>query len=551
MRKYLLLIAAFFLTLGASAQLQVKENSFKEIPGFVNTNQEFQTDDNEKPFSVIVIKLSNITDQQARELDFDGDLRTYFEIEYKKGELWLYTSYYATFIKISHPDLSIVEFHLPFDMEGGKGYEMVLENKASTLNEGYASISIITRPEDGAFVTLNGTVMSSTTPYKNPRIHSGRYTITVSKEFFRTVTKVVDINPNENKIIEIDMPLDAAYITFKADNETKIYVDDALLSTGGWTGRMTAGAYSVRYEKDKHKPVTQTIVVKPNQDAEYELQLIPMTGNVSVTTNPRAQINIDGVNHGKAPKTIKQLLVGEHTITLTRKKYGPIQKTFTVNENQTTNINETLHKYGGFGAAMRGLGRRFSNDSYESLYVALEVDQNQYNKFAYGVSMGYHFQNAEFIGIYGSFTARNLLKDFGKKDGNKECDNSFLVDGYYPWYSGRSTIKQWAAHAGIILDNEHALSYRIGVGYGEFDVYYQTDEIVSVSESSTQNGQTTTKTENVKMWAHNKDVSYKGLEISLGLQLYTGDDVGLLWKVDFIYNVAGIFGVKYAIGIGG
>lgn len=39
--------------------------------------------------------------------------------------------YHATFLKISHEDLSSTEFWFPFDMEPKKGYELTLVNKLS------------------------------------------------------------------------------------------------------------------------------------------------------------------------------------------------------------------------------------------------------------------------------------------------------------------------------------------------------------------------------------------------------------------------------------
>ena len=54
MRRILLSVVIFFISITASAQLEVKENSFKEVPGFVNINPDdnYQTDDNDLPFAV-------------------------------------------------------------------------------------------------------------------------------------------------------------------------------------------------------------------------------------------------------------------------------------------------------------------------------------------------------------------------------------------------------------------------------------------------------------------------------------------------------------------
>lgn len=564
MRKFLLLFAIVFLTLGASAQLQVKENSFKAIPGFVNNHAKYQTDDNEEPFSVIVVKLSNITEKQARQLLFEGDMRTYFEIEYKKDELWLYTSWYASFIKISHPDLSSFEFTIPFDMEKGKGYEMVLENKASTLNEGYASISVITYP-DGAYISLNGTVMSSVTPYKNPRIHSGTYTITVSKEFYQTVTQEITISANENRIVEITMPIDAANIIFKADENTKVFVDNELLATGGWTGMLTAGVYTVRYEKSGYKPATKTIVVKPGEDAVYELNPTKLVGEANVTSNPsKTKIYIDGKKVGKAPMVVKDLSVGSHNIRLQKRKHIDYVSTFTIRENQTSNVYGSLYRktpvkdaMGNATSAMgdffRGVGDVFSDigdflfddESYEKGYFVFEVTQNQFNNFSYGFSAGVNF--FESCGTFISMDFRGLLKDVGVSSNGKEiCDEDFTVGGYTPLYDGTSLYQKAAMRLGLIFFKDSSVSLRLGIGYGSSRVYYKTNEMVEKQSSSSSSTSTST-TKMVNVYIRSEQYSYTGFDFSVGLQYYMH---GILMKTDVVCNMKGWFALSYGFGLG-
>lgn len=132
MKKSIVLFIALFLSLAAMAQLEVKPDSFKKVEGFVNINTEKMYDDNDKPYAVLKIKTENINDKQRRELLFQGNAATFFEVEYKVGEVWVYLSYYATFLKISHPDLSSTEFWFPFDMEPKQGYELTLVNKSDS-----------------------------------------------------------------------------------------------------------------------------------------------------------------------------------------------------------------------------------------------------------------------------------------------------------------------------------------------------------------------------------------------------------------------------------
>lgn len=85
MNRFLPFIAALFLSLNSWAQLEVKEDSFKEVLGYVNINTEKMYDDNDKPYAVLKIKTENINSKERRELSFKGDAQTFFEIEYKDG----------------------------------------------------------------------------------------------------------------------------------------------------------------------------------------------------------------------------------------------------------------------------------------------------------------------------------------------------------------------------------------------------------------------------------------------------------------------------------
>ncbi|MBO6056783.1 MAG: hypothetical protein J6P64_00980 [Bacteroidales bacterium] len=170
-RKLIILITTIILSIPAFAQLEVKSGSFKEVPGFVNINLDIQTDDNDVPYAVLKVKTENINDKQRRELLFQGDAATFIECEYKVGEVWVYLTYKATYLKISHPDLSSTEFWFPFDMQPKKGYEIVLVNKTKSDIDEQTIINLIDQRLENTstptqevkpakytlmFVTLNG-----------------------------------------------------------------------------------------------------------------------------------------------------------------------------------------------------------------------------------------------------------------------------------------------------------------------------------------------------------------------------------------------------------
>ena len=227
MKRFLLLLSIFALSsITTFAQLQVKENSFKKVDGFVNINIEKMYDDNDKPYAVLKIKTENINDKQRRELGFGGDAQTFFEVEYKDGEVWLYISYYATFLKISHPDLSSTEFWFPFDMEPKRGYELTLVNKPAVDEEmiislidkrletssnvaansdDYGYIVVKTGSLEGATVYIDGNEMEMKTPFVSDPIKKGPHKIKVVKDGYEAYSDIVAVEGNGMKTVYVNL----------------------------------------------------------------------------------------------------------------------------------------------------------------------------------------------------------------------------------------------------------------------------------------------------------------------------------------------------------
>ena len=226
MKKSLLLFWLVISGFLCFAQLEVKEGSFKKVDGFVNINIDKMYDDNEKPYAVLKIKTENINDKQRRELSFGGDAQTFFETEYRDGEIWLYISYYATFLKISHPDLSSTEFWFPYDMEPKRGYELTLVNKpaldeaaiisiidqrletssnVAANSEDYGYIVVKTGSLEGATVFIDGQEMEMKTPFVSDPIKKGPHKIKVVKDGYEAYSDVVAVEGNGMKTVNVNL----------------------------------------------------------------------------------------------------------------------------------------------------------------------------------------------------------------------------------------------------------------------------------------------------------------------------------------------------------
>ena len=236
MKKVVLLAIALVISLCSLAQLEVKSNSFKEVPGFVNINpdQDYQFDDNDLPFAVIKVRTENITDKQRRELRFEGNGGTFIVLEYKTGEVWVYlTAKYADYLKISHPDFSSIEFTLPFDLEPKKGYELTLVNKpavdedivkrleklenasnvAPVVAPVVVPVEVVEKPKtDVGFITVKTTPKGAyvlvdnkivgTTPYLSESVSVGNHKISVRLEGYEPAAQRLEIKKGEEIALE-------------------------------------------------------------------------------------------------------------------------------------------------------------------------------------------------------------------------------------------------------------------------------------------------------------------------------------------------------------
>lgn len=264
MKKFLILIIGILLSLPAFSQLEVKENSFREVPGFTNTNPDpdYQSDDNYFPFAIIKIKTENINDKQRRELLFQGNAATYFMIEYKDDGIWLYlTAQYADYIKISHPDFSTCEFEIPVKLKPNQGYELTLTNTAGAAS--YGSLTVITKPEKDAFVTLDGKELGwqQRTPYTNEMILAGTHEIKVSKMPYETVTRIIEIKKDEHLDLEIEMPLSYGILNIETTPPgATVFVDKTEYGTTPITlDSIIVGKHLILLKKDGLKMMSQNI----------------------------------------------------------------------------------------------------------------------------------------------------------------------------------------------------------------------------------------------------------------------------------------------------
>lgn len=306
MKKTFVLFVIVVLSLPLFAQLEVKEGSFKEVPGFVNINpdENYQTDDNDLPFAVVKVRTENITDKQRHELRFESNLAVGVNLEYKTGEVWVYlTAKYADYLKISHPDFSSIEFTMPYDLQPKKGYEITLVNKTNynpLPEKPDYNYLIIKADQPEALVYIDDVLVGKqeiSKTYTSGEKHRWR----IDCDLYHTESGEVEIVLGEPIIIEKILRPAFGYlnVSSKPENGAVVFIDDKNVGTTPYkSNRIKSGIHKIKLVKEMFNEIEQVVTIKDEETSNIVLNLAANFVNVTVTTDSQSEIYIDNEKKG-------------------------------------------------------------------------------------------------------------------------------------------------------------------------------------------------------------------------------------------------------------
>ena len=340
--KKILLVLLTFVSLNIFAQsdsFKVKEGSFHKVDGCVTIST--HTDINDLPMGVIKIIPDNINEQQRMRLTFEGNLATDIEVEQHEGETWVYvTAYVVTFLRIKHPDFGVTEFYPPMEIEANQCYEMTLQYVVPNPEPETGFLAISSEPSE-ADVYVDGKHYGKTTTVVTD-LAEGNHTLKLEKQGYLTVTKNIVITKGETlKLNDILQTISSqrTYIIVKTDQpDARIYIDDNLKNTGEHAESVIIGStHTYKIECNLYHTETGTVTV--NERMTIEKKLRPAFGYINVSTSPEqgAKVFVNGEYLGLSPIKSDKLKSGSHTVMVMKDMFKMTEKSFIVNDGQTTN----------------------------------------------------------------------------------------------------------------------------------------------------------------------------------------------------------------------
>jgi formylglycine-generating enzyme required for sulfatase activity len=207
----------------------------------------------------------------------------------------------------------------------------------------FGTLKITTTPESGATVSIDGQPTGKVTPCTLEQVKSGEHTLAIRLNMYQTVTQNITMQAGGNLSLPVTLAPTFAGVTVTTNPSSDIYIAGERKGNGTWEGRLLPGIYNFEARKEKYTSATEKREVVSGQPLTINLQPVAKTGTLKVMTTPTdATITLGGANKGTAPATLRNLLVGDYTLTLSLPGYATATKTVTIAEGETAQVTETL-----------------------------------------------------------------------------------------------------------------------------------------------------------------------------------------------------------------
>lgn len=175
---------------------------------------------------------------------------------------------------------------------------------------------------------------------------AGTYNYTVTAAGYHSQSGTFSV-AGEKVEKHITLTADSAFVLLTAPDNAEIWINGTMRGTGTWRGTLNSGNYIFETRKAGHKNgKLSQYIVSNNAHQSFDLPApTPIVGSLVVSGTPiAAEVKLDGKSIGTMPIKKDKLLVGSHTLTISKSGYQTDTRTITIAEGKTTTENVALKK---------------------------------------------------------------------------------------------------------------------------------------------------------------------------------------------------------------
>ena len=205
---------------------------------------------------------------------------------------------------------------------------------------------VFTVEPQSAVVTIDGKHYSLTDGAMSIVLDGGSYNYTVTAAGYHPQSGTFTV-AGSKVVKDIRLKADAATVTLTAPDNAEIWVNGAMKGRSSWSGTLNSGTYIFEARKAGHKSATLSKHITSSESVQsYTLPApTPIFGWLIISGTPiNADVTLDGKAVGQLPLKLDNILVGEHTVVVSKSGYESYTQSVTIAEGKTATINATLKK---------------------------------------------------------------------------------------------------------------------------------------------------------------------------------------------------------------
>jgi hypothetical protein len=217
-------------------------------------------------------------------------------------------------------------------------------NKVVELRPAFGWVSIAdVGVLNNADVYIDGNHVGKT-PITSAKLSSGVHNIKIVKDLYLPFEENITIQDNVLLQYEPKLVANFATVTLTTDNDADIYIDNALVGRGTWTGNLASGVHIFEARKANHRTIVVDQTISPNpQKQSYNLgSPEPIMGTLDITSHPAmADVYIDDKLVGQTPM-MTDVTIGTHRVSIRKEEYHNENMSVSIADGAVENLNVTL-----------------------------------------------------------------------------------------------------------------------------------------------------------------------------------------------------------------
>ncbi len=345
---YILLSLLLFSVFSVSAQ-NISVKSFEVLPNDMDARVNYPVKD-QNGEKCALIKV--VTDQEG--FVWEGGMLGITRVEKKTGEYWVYIPHGSKKITIKHDELGVLrDYVYPEAIEKASVYEMELttaevETVVKSREFRSAYVIINSRP-DSADLYIDEQYQGQT-PYRR-KLESGEHTYRLEKSLYHTKAGIFNLSADNGRK-EMHFKLEPSFGSLKVSSEPengmRIYLNGVYTGkkTPATVSKVKSGKHTLTLKDKWFQPRSQNVSVTDSEITEAVLSLKPTYGKVKITTDPPANIYINGQKVGFENYS-GRLKEGIHSLEACKERYADASTERRIKKNEQYIINLSLKpKYG-------------------------------------------------------------------------------------------------------------------------------------------------------------------------------------------------------------